>query len=186
MNSFRTLISLLVLISFSFAFISESNAQSADWGGVGYSTNLPDQYFGVDLRRVNEDDIGGFFQFKTSRFPPEAETYEDISEDTFNDPEVNTLTNHTSLSGGLTYGIGEHFHVWGGLGVVHVTDYAELDDPTDILGSRDGKYWVITNEETKPKFLFGGGYTNGSWYALLGKEFNPSGVNVTIGYRFNI
>lgn len=165
--------------------VNQANAQG--YTGVSFSLNVPDQPIGFDIRGVKTQDVSFFGQVKSSPWPPETETYENISQDTFNDRQVDSKTVLVSLSAGLTYGITRNFHLWGGVGMTSESKYAELNDPTDILGSRDGRYWVKSEGETlKPKVLGGVGTTFGSkhWYGLLGGEYNPTGVNVTFGFRW--
>lgn len=175
------------VIALVFGF--SGTAQAQDYYGFSYSTSLPDQVIGFDFRHVKVSGVSFFGSVKSSPFPPEAETYESISEDTFDDPQLESKTVKTSISVGLTFGITKTIHLWAGAGLTGYNDYAKLNDRFDILGDRNGNYWVQSSKETiRPKVLGGVGATTGTAangaFALIGYEYNPEGINVSIGYRW--
>ena len=168
-------------------------AQAQSYSQIGYSPNISSQFFGVDMRTVNVQSLGGFGQFEAGLIwgRGDDETYEDLSNITarevFGDEKVGEDVESYSLNGGVTYGLTDHVHVWGGVGVVVRTTYEEYRDPTHIL-AEDGTYWVTPEEKESDlgaNVLGGIGVrlqNNVSF--LLGGNANPSGVLFSIGYSF--
>lgn len=190
-SAVRTSVTVL-LISFLFVGIAagqKAQNQNVSYTGISLTANVPSQPLGLDIRGVSYREISYFGQIKTSRPPPDSETYDDLSENSFpNDSVIDSRTVHFSLSAGLTYGITKSFHLWGGAGLTSGTEYTKLNDRFDILGDSDGNYWVHSNESgsVEPKVLGGIGTTFDSenWSALLGGESNPAGVNLAVGFTF--
>lgn len=182
---------LLFLILSVFLITTPFTAEAQDKDnfsfGIGIASNVPEQPIGLEVRGVDYKSVSYFLQGKVGSPVPSAKTYEDISQDTFNDAQIDSKNQKISVSAGLTYGVTRTFHLWGGLGFTSETHYIKLQDPYDILGSSDGEYWVNGSDgtTTKLKVVGGVGMTFGqNWYALIGGEYNPVGVNLGVGLRF--
>lgn len=167
--------------------------------GVGYSANLPKEYFGFNLLAINSEPMkfGIFVDAKMNLDPRQRDNYySNISKYEasviWGDRNTGKCDSWLSINCSLIFTLTSNLAIYSGVGHTSYRTYLEYRDPFRILGD-NGKYLVFDAEEGSVNVL--GGViiviknSNNStdslpftWFVQFGLESNPQGITFGLGF----
>ena len=157
---------------------------------VGFTANLPMEYFGLCIAGSRPEKIGLYLDLKTSiSFKSGGDDfYENISvnkaENIFGDNLIDTSDSWTSFNAAGTKRISGQVTIYLGLGVSLYRKYRQYKDEFEILGDH-GEYWIEDESESKTTLNTLGGIfivpSESKITIQFGVEGQPAGFTAGIG-----
>jgi len=187
------IIFIAIFITVYYSSDSLAEGDNLDRKGIGLSSNITAQTWGIVLSMIETDETSGvFFDFKMS-FPLISASdnfYDNISlnkaENILNDRLIDVKDSWISINVGAMVEIYKYLSLYFGLGASFYSEYRKYYDRFEILG-RYGKYWIENNQKDTTYFdmLYGVIITPVSWLPIsVGYEKNPKGLNLSISFLY--
>ena len=180
---------LFIVFSFCVAYPSSSLAQKTEVGdlraiGGFIETSAPN--LGMSYMFSKYQGWGWYSTLSVTILGVNQDhVYDNISRNTYDDLKEGEETESVILNVGAVRHVYKAFYLYGGIGYTGTTEYAELNDPTDILGDNEGTYYVETDESSNANLNFGTILKiEHSLTFRLGYITEPEGVSVGVGFLF--
>ncbi len=169
--------------------------RNSSYIGVGYVTNVPNQFLGFNLLGITPKLLGGLGLYADAKFSTDSPANDPTlmegvtvqqAEITFGDDLFEERSEWRSFNVALVYAVTPELALYGGAGYSKETAYRQYFDDSQTRGEF-GFYWIEDPAESGTRVnVLGGGFIRLARVLLFqaGAEAQPLGATVGLTFTF--